>query len=455
MSVVWLGHDAVLGRAVAVKLLSGRYAADERSRRRIREEARAAATLSHPNIAQVYDFGEAEAGAEAEAAGDGGPVPYIVMELVPGPTLAERAAEGPLAAEEALRICAEVAAGLAAAHADGLVHRDVKPANVILSPSGAKLVDFGIAAVAGPAALTDTDASGRPVFGTPQYLAPERLAAGPVTAASDVYSLGVMLYKLLTGALPWPDADGAGLFDAHRHRVAAPLPALPGVPPAVAGLCRRCLARHPESRPGAEEVAAVLRAPAAPPRSGLRHTARLVLAAAAGGTAAVVLAWILASAANRATPAEAQPRFADPVASLVVPPPSAGAATSSAAGAPATTATTATTPAGGTTVGGTPPPGGVVPGPTDGATATGTPPPTPAATTGAPPGTFTSAGGSVTAECRDGLAMITASTPTKPYRLDEEHPGPAAAASVRFRHGNDVVTMTVTCAGGTPAVEVD
>jgi serine/threonine protein kinase len=142
MSVVWRAHDGVLGRDVAVKLLSGRYATDPGSRARIRVEARAAAALAHPNVAQVHDFGE--------TAEDGRRTPYVVMELVPGPTLQDRVAEGPLPPADVLRICADVAAGLAAAHADGLVHRDVKPANVILAPTGAKLVDFGIAALAAP-----------------------------------------------------------------------------------------------------------------------------------------------------------------------------------------------------------------------------------------------------------------------------------------------------------------
>ena len=131
MAVVWRARDEVLGRDVAVKLLSGRYITDAAARHRIRTEAQAAA-------AQVHDFGE--------TVEDGRRTPYIVMELVPGPTLDEHAGGEALAAPEALRICAEVAAGLAAAHAAGLVHRDVKPANVILSPTGAKVVDFGIAA---------------------------------------------------------------------------------------------------------------------------------------------------------------------------------------------------------------------------------------------------------------------------------------------------------------------
>ena len=142
MAVVWRAHDEVLGRPVAVKLLAGRYAGDPQSRARIRDEARAAATLSHPNIAQVYDFGESD--------DSGICLPYVVMELINGPTLAQRVSVGPLPPRTVFRICGEVAAALAAAHADGLVHRDIKPANVMVTPGGAKVVDFGIAAAAGP-----------------------------------------------------------------------------------------------------------------------------------------------------------------------------------------------------------------------------------------------------------------------------------------------------------------
>src|SRR4051812_33206349 len=137
MAVVWSARDEVLGRRVAVKLLAGRFAGDPQSRARIRDEARAAATLSHPNIAQVYDYGEA-AGA-----------PYVVMELVNGPTLQQKVADGPLPPRKVFRICGEVAAALAAAHADGLVHRDIKMANIMVTPAGAKVVDFGIAAAVG------------------------------------------------------------------------------------------------------------------------------------------------------------------------------------------------------------------------------------------------------------------------------------------------------------------
>src|SRR5689334_16527034 len=131
MSVVWRGYDEVLGRPVAVKVLAAELVSDAELRGRVRREARAAARLSHPNITNVYDYGERDDG-----------TPYVVMELVDGQSLAQRMASGPLPWRTAVRVAAQVASALAAAHAQGLVHRDVTPANVMLSRSGVKVVDF-------------------------------------------------------------------------------------------------------------------------------------------------------------------------------------------------------------------------------------------------------------------------------------------------------------------------
>ena len=170
MAEVWRARDEVLGRTVAVKLLAGKHAGEPEARDRIRAEARAAAALSHPNIAQVYDYGEAH---EYGAA-----LPYVVMELIRGGTLQDRMDAGPLSPRFAMRVAAEVAAALAAAHADGLVHRDIKPANVMVTETGAKVVDFGIAAAINPGGTGEEDFE---VLGTPAYLAPERLIGdGPV-----------------------------------------------------------------------------------------------------------------------------------------------------------------------------------------------------------------------------------------------------------------------------------
>ncbi|MEV0560323.1 protein kinase [Dactylosporangium sp. NPDC050588] len=245
MSVVWDARDEVLGRAVAVKVLAGPFAADPAWRQRIRTEARATASLSHPNVAGVYDYGETAGGS-----------PFVVMELLRGPTLAERLTAGPLSPAAAIRVCAEVAAGLAAAHAEGFVHHDVKPGNVVLTPGAAKLLDFGIVGVHGDpdGGLDDAGL----VLGTPAYLAPERLVGDEAVPASDVYAFGMLLYRCLTGRLPWDGETTAQMLRSHVTVAPDPLPDLPGVPAQVRDLCMRCLVKAPAARPSAEEAAAVL-----------------------------------------------------------------------------------------------------------------------------------------------------------------------------------------------------
>jgi predicted Ser/Thr protein kinase len=245
MAVVWRARDEVLGRSVAVKLLAGRFANDPSSRSRIRDEARAAAALSpHPHIAQVYDFGESDA--------DGDLLPYVVMELVNGPTLQQKAAIGPMPPRTVFQICGEVASALAAAHADGLVHRDIKPANVMVTAIGAKVVDFGIAAVAGPGDPDDV------LLGTPAYLAPERLTGDAVEPATDVYALGVLLYRLLANVSPWTVDSTTQMLSAHIYIEPTPMPRLPGVPDDVIDLVHRCLRKDPADRPTAAEAATIL-----------------------------------------------------------------------------------------------------------------------------------------------------------------------------------------------------
>ncbi|MEU8659861.1 serine/threonine-protein kinase, partial [Actinoplanes philippinensis] len=249
MAVVWQGYDEVLGRAVAVKLLAPSQIVDVRARERIRREARAAAALSHPNIAQVHDYGETGLAGRV--------LPYVVMELVPGGTLSARLSAGALAPRFAMRTGAEIAAALAAAHAEGLVHRDIKPGNVMLAPTGAKVVDFGIAAAVAPdgsGAADDPDE----VLGTPAYLAPERLVGDAVVPASDVYALGVVLYRMLSGRSPWSSEDTRQMVRAHLYVPPAPLPPVVDVPEYVVRLCDRCLSKNPAHRPSAEEAAAVL-----------------------------------------------------------------------------------------------------------------------------------------------------------------------------------------------------
>ncbi len=249
MSIVWQAHDEVLDRPVAVKVLDPAYADDDAFRDRIRREARASARLSHPHVGAVHDFGQATDG-----------LPYMVMELIDGRSLADRLGDGPLPAAEAFAICAEVAAALAETHARGLVHRDVKPGNVMLSAGGAKLVDFGISTVLGEAGAPDvrepsTD-PGNIVFGTPAYVAPELLTGHCAGTAADVYSLGVVLHQALTGRLPWSVDTATQLLRSHVLRAPLPLPAVDGVPADVISLSERCLCKDPAQRPTCAQLAA-------------------------------------------------------------------------------------------------------------------------------------------------------------------------------------------------------
>jgi serine/threonine protein kinase len=245
MGEVWRAADLVLDRPVAVKLLHAEYAQDAETVARFRAEARHAANLSHPSIAQVYDFGEAMPGRPA----------FLVMELIAGPPLTQVLARGPLPTDRVLDVVAQVAAGLAAAHAAGLVHRDIKPGNLLVDRSGmVKITDFGIAYALGSAPLTRTGN----LIGTPAYLAPERIngqAAGP---PSDLYSLGMVAYECLTGSLPFT-GTAVEIALAHQRQTLPPLPA--AVPREVAELIAQLTARDPARRPAsAGAVAARARA---------------------------------------------------------------------------------------------------------------------------------------------------------------------------------------------------
>ncbi|MCU7727359.1 serine/threonine protein kinase [Actinoplanes sp. KI2] len=239
MSEVWHGHDAVLDRPVAVKVIAP---GQDVTAELVQAEARSAARLAHPNVAGVHDFGTCA------------DQPYIVMELVEGRTLGEHLRAGPLDWRIAVRICAEVAAGLAAAHAEHVVHRDIKPGNIMLTPSGAKVLDFGIAAAVGSA---DPDPDG-PVMGTPAFVAPERFAGHPATPATDMFALGTLLYQCLSGRLPWTAASPTELVEAACKRDPEPLPEIPALPGEVVDLCSRCLAKDPAERPTALVAALLL-----------------------------------------------------------------------------------------------------------------------------------------------------------------------------------------------------
>jgi serine/threonine protein kinase/DNA-binding CsgD family transcriptional regulator len=246
MAVVWRAYDEVLDRQVAVKVLAAKFAGTAESRIRVLAEARAAARMTHPHVGAVYDYGES-------VTGNGDRVPFVVMELLSGRSLEQRLRQGRVPINQALKICAQVASALAAAHARGLVHRDVKPANVMLSRDGAKVVDFGLAAVAGE----PTDLGGV-VLGTPAYLAPERLSGDTVVAATDVYALGLLLYRLLAGRMPWQADTTTQMLMAHEYLEPAPLPPVAGVASVVVDVIQQCLRKEPADRPASADVAAIL-----------------------------------------------------------------------------------------------------------------------------------------------------------------------------------------------------
>jgi len=234
MGAVYLARDERLGRHVALKCLPPRLRADPGMRERFLAEARAASRLDHPNIGTIHDVGETP---------DGGP--YIAMSYYEGATLAERIADGPLEISEALRLAAQIAGGLAAAHARGIIHRDVKPANVLVTADGqAKILDFGIAKT------NDGQTTREGVrLGTVAYMSPEQTHGRAIDARTDVWSYGALLYEMLAGHRPFPGTDDALVIHAIRHDDPPPIESLrPEVPPGVARLIRRCLTRDPTRR---------------------------------------------------------------------------------------------------------------------------------------------------------------------------------------------------------------
>src|SRR5918998_829252 len=247
MAQVYLAHDEVLSRDVALKILRGQYT-DEEFVERFKREAKNAAALNHPNIVQVYDQGQTEDGTH-----------YIAMEYVPGETLKSRMTrEGPLDPGEAAGIASRVAEALAIAHERGIVHRDIKPQNVLLTPAGeAKVADFGIARAASSKTVTETNL----ILGTSAYMSPEQVGGERVGAASDLYSLGVVLYEMLTGALPLRGDDPIATAMKHINQPAPhPRDANPTIPEGLDALSAKLLAKDPQERyPGAAELAEDLR----------------------------------------------------------------------------------------------------------------------------------------------------------------------------------------------------
>ena len=238
MGEVYLAHDGVLDRDVALKVLRSQYAGDEEFAERFRREARSAASLSHPNIVQIYDRGETEDRTS-----------YIAMEYVPGGTLKEQIQRrGPFGGRETAAVGAQIADALGAAHERGMVHRDIKPQNVLVTASGdLKVTDFGIARAA--SAVTSSASSA--IFGTAGYISPEQALGETVGPASDLYSLGVILYEMLTGELPFTADNSIAVCMKHVTEPLRPPRQLnQDIPEGIDALVVMLLAKRPSDRYG-------------------------------------------------------------------------------------------------------------------------------------------------------------------------------------------------------------
>ncbi|UQX01950.1 protein kinase [Streptomyces sp. RerS4] len=289
MASVYLAYDSALDRQVAIKTLHSELGREASFRERFRREAQAVAKLSHTNIVSVFDTGEGEV--SFDGSGDGGLMPYIVMEYVEGNPLgsvleADVRQYGAMPADKALKVTADVLAALETSHEMGLVHRDIKPGNVMMTKRGVvKVMDFGIARAmqSGVTSMTQTGM----VVGTPQYLSPEQALGRGVDARSDLYSVGIMLFQLLTGRIPFEADSPLAIAYAHvQEEPVAPSSINRSITPAMDALVARALKKNPNERfPTAaamrDEVMRVMQA-------GQTGAPSIVPGAAAGGSGAGV-----------------------------------------------------------------------------------------------------------------------------------------------------------------------
>jgi serine/threonine protein kinase len=248
MGVVYKARQIALERLVALKMIQHQAMGGSEQRERFQAEARAVARLQHPNIVQIYDFGEYQGWS------------YYAMELVLGGTLHERLARGALSPAEAARTAETLARAVHHAHGQGVIHRDVKPANVLLTAEGVlKVTDFGLARLADQSSRTLQGA----IMGTPRYMAPEQAfgQTDRIGPAADIFSLGVVLYELLTGQTPFAGATTFEILDRLRTEEPAPPGRVrPGIPRDLDAVCLRCLRKEPGDRyPSAEALADDLR----------------------------------------------------------------------------------------------------------------------------------------------------------------------------------------------------
>ncbi|MCK3770541.1 protein kinase [Microbacterium aerolatum] len=291
MGEVWEATDHVIGRTVAIKILKDEYMGDPGFLERFRAEARHAALVNHEGIASVFDYGEENGSA------------FLVMELVPGEalsTILER--DGSLSADKTLDIVAQTASALQAAHAAGLVHRDIKPGNLLITPDGrVKITDFGIARIADQVPLTATGQ----VMGTVQYLSPEQASGHPASPATDTYSLGIVAYESLAGKRPFTGESQVAIAMAQINEQPPPLPATVPIP--VQNLVMAMIAKKPADRPSSS--ATVARAAQALRRGDLNSAAIAVpaIAGGAGGDDATrILTTGIDDGATRVLPTTAQ-----------------------------------------------------------------------------------------------------------------------------------------------------